>query len=233
MATQKARAKIKKAVKTFRATLERAGNLGWTIVYLPFAVHDTWGTRAQIRVKGEVNGFPFRTSAFPTKRGVHFLMINRKMQKGGRAAAGTTATFRVEPDLEERTIPESKELRAALNEDKKLKAWYEKNLPESARREIAKWVNAGKQAETRLRRAAQLAERVYSTMEAEQELPPLIRRAMEENPKAYAGWKQMTAAMRRGELLAIFYYRNPESQRRRIAKVLERALEYAEKKGKA
>ena len=44
-------------VKQFRATLERMpGNLGWTIIYLPFDVNEVWGTRAQVRVRGEVNG---------------------------------------------------------------------------------------------------------------------------------------------------------------------------------
>ena len=60
-------------------------------------------------------------------------------------------------------------------------------------------------------------------MEAERELPPLVRNAFGENPKAHKGWKSMTPLARRGQLLAIFYYRNPDSRARRLAKVMEMA----------
>ncbi len=217
--------------KRFTATLERmtSNRLGWTIIYLPFDVNKIWGTRGQIKVKGEVNGFAFRTSAFPTKRGQHFVMVNKQMQKGGRAAAGMNAKFLLEPDTEVRVVVEPKELLRALGEDKKLFAWYRSKLNYSARRDIAKWVGDAKQADTRQRRAEQLAERLLSTMDAERELPPIMQRAMDSNPGAFAGWKRMTPAMRRGELLGIFYYRNPGSQQRRIEKAVERMLEYAEK----
>lgn len=217
--------------KQFRATLERmtSNRLGWTIIYLPFDVAKVWGTRGQVKVRGEVNGFPFRTSTFPTKRGQHFMMVNKQMQNGAKTAPGMSANFRMEPDLEVRVVAEPKELLRALEEDKKLERWYRSKLNYSARHEIAKWVSDGKQAATRQRRAEQMAERLYATKEAEIELPPIIRRAIDANPRAFAGWKKMTPAMRRGELLGIFYYRNPESQQRRLQKAIERMLEKAEK----
>ncbi|HUS18203.1 MAG TPA: YdeI/OmpD-associated family protein [Terriglobales bacterium] len=214
--------------QAFRATLERAGNLGWTVIYLPFDVNEVWGTRAQIRIRGEVNGFEFRSAAFPTKRGLHFVLINRKMQKGGKVVAGSTAKFRVEPDLEVRKVKEPEELREALKEDKRLEKWYRSELSDSARSYIAKWVGAAKQAATRTRRAEQMAERLLSTMEAERELPPVIRRLMDQTPGAYAGWQRMSPAARRRELLGIFYYCNPESQQKRIAKTIEVMLQKAD-----
>ena len=54
--------------KTFRAALERIqSRLGWTIIRIPFDVAKVWGTRGQLRVKGEINGFAFRTSLFPAR----------------------------------------------------------------------------------------------------------------------------------------------------------------------
>jgi uncharacterized protein YdeI (YjbR/CyaY-like superfamily) len=215
--------------KRFRATLVRAGKLGWTIIYLPFDVQKTWGTRKQIRVKGEVNGFAFQTSAFPTKSGQHFLLINRVMQKCGRMTAGMTANFRVEPDTEVREIKEPKELAAALIEDKSLLRFYKK-LNDSSRRYFCKLVGAAKSEASRQRKAEQLAECMFMAMDAERELPRLIRRMMDKEPRAYAGWKKMTPAMRRGELLGIFYYKNPGSQRKRIEKAIEKMVERAEKR---
>lgn len=225
--TGKKAAKVKAISKSFRATLVRAGNLGWTVIYLPFSVEKEWGTRKQVRVKGEINGFAFSASAFPTKTGKHFLLIRKEMQECGRAVAGATASFRVEPDLEVREVAQSKELMAALSEDKELLRWYRK-LSDSMRRYLNKLVGGSKSAAVRQRRAANMAEQLYSAMDAERELPPVMRRLMDEQPKSYEGWQKMTMTMRRGELLGIFYYKNPGSQQRRIQKAIERMQERAE-----
>jgi uncharacterized protein YdeI (YjbR/CyaY-like superfamily) len=132
-----------------------------------------------------------------------------------------------------RRVTTPPELEGVLRESRRLLRFYE-SLNYSTRREIAKWIAAAKHTETRRRRSEQMAERLMETMEAERELPPLIQAALARNPKAREGWERMSPGVRRGQLLAIFYYRNPESRARRIAKTVEMMVEYAEKgKGKA
>ncbi len=85
------------AAKSFKASLQRANNaLGWVIVNIPFDVRKAWGT-ARPRVKGEINGFVFRSSLFPVRGGGHFLLVNKQMQKGGHAWAGSVARFDYPP----------------------------------------------------------------------------------------------------------------------------------------
>jgi uncharacterized protein YdeI (YjbR/CyaY-like superfamily) len=67
-------------------------------------------------------------------------------------------------------------------------------------------------------------------MEAERELPPILKFAFARDPRALAGWQLMSPTRRRGHLLAIFYYRTPDARDRRIAKMLEDALAFAERK---
>src|SRR5437660_12468286 len=101
----------KAVVKKFEAVLERhEGSLGWVVIRVPFDVAKVWGKRGQLRVKGEINGFPFRISLFPTGEGIHVLMVNKKMQAGGKARPGTKARFRLEPDTAPREINPSGEL---------------------------------------------------------------------------------------------------------------------------
>src|SRR5215469_14536510 len=103
------------SAKTFSAVLERSGDrLNWTIIRVPFDVAKLWGKRGQLRVKGEINGFPFRTSLFPTGNGSHILMVNKKMQRGGSTTSGLTARFRLQPDIEPRVVAEPVELVSAL-----------------------------------------------------------------------------------------------------------------------
>src|SRR5579872_7061758 len=121
--------------KTFQAVLERGqSGLGWVIARIPFDVAKVWGKRGQIRVKGDINGFSFRTSLFPTGEGTHFLLVNKKMQTGGRTAPGSTAKFRLEPDTEERPIEMPPELEQSLGELKALRRFFDHSLNPSRRR---------------------------------------------------------------------------------------------------
>jgi uncharacterized protein YdeI (YjbR/CyaY-like superfamily) len=216
-------------VKSYSAPLEhlRSG-LGWVVAYLPFDAASVWGGRGRLKVKGEINGFAFRTSLFPTRDGRHFLLINKRMQKGAQAFAGNKARFRLEPDLEERTVTVPPELKRVLAEDRSLLRWFDK-LNYSTRKWIVDWMTNVKSVEARVRRAEQVAEQLLSTMEAERELPPMMQLAFARNPRAREGWEQMSALRRRGQLLAIFYYRTPDSRARRLAKVVDEAAALADK----
>jgi uncharacterized protein YdeI (YjbR/CyaY-like superfamily) len=95
------------------------------------------------------------------------------------------------------------------------------------RNDIARFVSEPKQQTTRTRRADHLAQRLMETMEAEIELPPMIRQAMARNPVAKRGWEKMPRSHRRMHLLGIFYYRNLDSRLRRIEKAIAEMVEYA------
>jgi len=71
---------------------------------------------------------------------------------------------------------------------------------------------------------------LLATMEAEFDLPPILKRAFASDPRAYEGWQSMTPLQRRYQLLSIFYCRTPESRDRRIAKMMEDALARTKRK---
>jgi uncharacterized protein YdeI (YjbR/CyaY-like superfamily) len=226
------RAKPAPAAKRFEARLERLrSSLNWVIIRVPFDAAKLWGMRGQIKVKGEINGFAFRTSLFPTREGRHFLLVNKRMQKGARAAEGSVARFQMELDSEERTVTIPDELKRILRQDRLFRRWYDE-LNHSARNDIAKWITEPKSAEARVRRAEQIAERLLAVMEAERELPPILQVAFARHPRAHEGWDGMSASRRRMHLFGIFYYRyyrTPDARARRIDKMLDDATALAEK----
>ena len=221
---------MKKLVaKTFQATLERFDSpLKWVIIRIPFDAAKIWGKRGQLKVKGEINGFAFRTSLFPTGKGGHMLLVNKRMQRGAGACPGTVAQFCLEPDTGERIVRVPAELKRALAEDRSLRRWFD-TLNYSMRKYINDWIAEVKSAEARTRRAEQIAERLLATMEAESELPPILQIAFAHNLRAREGWERMSPARRRGHLLGIFYYRNPDARGRRIEKTVQEAIEFAER----
>jgi uncharacterized protein YdeI (YjbR/CyaY-like superfamily) len=220
----------KTAKRSFRATLERLrSNLGWIIIWIPFNVEKIWGTRGRLRVRGEINGFAFRTSLFPTRQGEHFLLVNKKMQAGAHASEGTTAEFLLELDTAERVAVVPAELKRILAEDRSFHRWFDA-LNYSIRKWIADSIIERKSPEARRRRAEQVGEQLFSAMDAERELPPALKLAFTRDPRALEGWNLMSPSHRRGQLLAVFHYRTPDGRARRIEKVVEEAIARAEKK---
>jgi hypothetical protein len=208
-------AAAKATQKTFDAFLERGGDaLNWTIVRVPVDVAKVWGVRGQLKVTGQINGFPFRTSLFPTGKGSHILLVNKKMQAGGKVQQGMKAKFLLQPDLTQREVSVPEELVRVLKQSKPL----------------AKWVGEGKKPETRRRRADELAERLMLTLEAEHELPPILQIEFNRNPIARAGWDRMPRGHRRSHLMGIFYYKSPEARARRVSKAVQEMVAYARKK---
>jgi len=220
----------KPVAKSFKATLERLDSrLGWVVIRIPFNVSKIWGTRAKVRVKGEINGFEFRASVFPTGKGYHCMLVKNSMQTGANAAPGESAHFRIEPDTAKRVATVPAELQRILNEDRSFRRWFDQ-LSFSMRKWICDWIVSVKSPVSRVRRAEQVAEQLLATMEAELDLPPILKRAFASDPRAYLGWQTMTPLQRRHQLLGIFYYRSPESRDRRIGRMLEEALAFAERK---
>jgi uncharacterized protein YdeI (YjbR/CyaY-like superfamily) len=211
--------------KTFRASLEplRSNRLKWTIARLPFSVERIWKTRGIMKVHVTINGLEYRTSLFPTRKGEHFLLVNKKMQKAARIAPGSVATFTVRPDLSPRELELPRELEDALDEDKALRKWFDR-LSYSIRKWLSDLVAGSKSADTRRKRADRVAEQVMEAMEAEHDLPPMIRLTFARHPGAEQAWKKMTPIQRRNGLLAVFYYRTPESRMRRLERLIEQAL---------
>lgn len=218
--------------KTFRALLEPDGTrLKWTIARVPFDIAKAWPVRKGRRVRGEINGFPFRTSLFPDPRGSgQILLVNKKMQAGAGARQGDRVAIRLEPDLEEREAAIPAELARELKSEPGLRKWFDAMSP-SMRREIGKWAGEPKSAASRQKRAEQMAERLLLAMEGEQETPPILRLAFQREPMAEAGWKAMTAAQRRGHLLGIFYYRTADARGRRAGQAVAEAMRIAKKAG--
>ncbi len=216
--------------RSFTALLEPDGTqLRWVVARVPFDIAKVWPERKGRRVKGEIEGFAFRTSLFPDRRGEgQILLVNKKMQAGAQSRAGDTVRIWLEPDLEERAIVLPVELSRSLNADPRLRRWFDR-LSDSMRREIGKWAAEPKTAETRSKRAEKMAERLMQAMEGEEEPPPVLRAAFLRDPRARAGWDAMTPTQRRGHLLGIFYYETPDARERRAAKAIEDALRAAKR----
>ena len=218
--------------KSFRATLEPSGmGLKSSFALLPFDVSKAWPGMQGRQVKGEINGFSFSTSLFPTPRG-HGFIVNKKMLAGARARQGDRVAIRLEPDVQRPKNYLTEELAAAMRGAVGLRKWFEK-LPPGHQRWIAHNITEPKSAASRQKRAQDMAERLYLTMEGEKEPPPILRLAFQRQPLAEKGWKALTTVQRRNHLFLIFGCRSAEARQKRVEAAIDAALEKSGRAGSA
>lgn len=143
----------------FKATLEKFGSkgekTGWTYIEIPSTLAQKIkpGTKKSFRIKGKIDGHPFRGAVLPMGGGDFIFAINAVIRKKIKKFKGDTVVMRIEED----TTPPAmnKDLMACLAEDQKANSIFQK-LPPSHRNYYSKWVGEAKTEATRAKRIAML-----------------------------------------------------------------------------
>jgi hypothetical protein len=129
------------------------------ILVVPPLVVEALGGKTAKRVTGTLNGYPVRLGLLPLAGGGRYLMISKDLCHTAGIRLGQHVTLTLAPDPEPNRVDLPDELTEALA------AWPEAEVgfngySASLQRAMAQHVATAKQAETRARRAVELAARL-------------------------------------------------------------------------
>lgn len=125
---------------------------------MPFSVPDVFGTKGQVRVRGSIDGHPYRSSIAPYG-GKHYLVIRRALRETVGKTAGDTVHIVMEIDTEPRVVKVPEDLQTALDSHDKAKEVFDQ-LSYTHRKEYVTWIEGAKKPETRAQRVEKSIERI-------------------------------------------------------------------------
>jgi hypothetical protein len=144
-------------VHTFTAVLTSAMDEpgdAWTLVVIPNDIASSFGTRSMVRVRGTVNGVPYRSSLMPDGEGGFQMMVSAAIRAEAGVDQGEEVTVDLEIDDAPRTVRTPPDLNRALKDDPRAKAFWGA-LSYSNKKLYVDWIMEAKQPDTRAKRVAE------------------------------------------------------------------------------
>ncbi|QJD84537.1 YdeI/OmpD-associated family protein [Cohnella herbarum] len=141
-------------MKEFDAMLVRPEGTGtWTFLRVPFSAEEVYGCRANVKVRGELNGIDYRGSLMPDGTGKHYMVVNKALRDAANATAGTVVHVVMELDTDARTVDVPDDFLSVLEGNAEAFAFFN-DLAYSYQKEYVSWIESAKKPETRQARIA-------------------------------------------------------------------------------
>ena len=95
---------------------ENSSGIGFIV---PFKVEEVYGKRSQVKVRGTIDNYPYRSSIAPMGNGMHGMVVKKEIREAIRKSAGDKVHVIMEIDTEERIVNVPDDFRQALEKNRR------------------------------------------------------------------------------------------------------------------
>jgi hypothetical protein len=142
----------------FEVTLKKPDGIDGAYFLVPFNVLEVYGTKAQVKVRGTIDGYPYRGSIANMGEG-HCMVVKKEIREAIGKTGGDTVKVVMEIDNEPRIVVFPEDFQQALESNQKAKEIFEA-YSYTHRKEYAEWITGAKRQETRENRIKKAVEKI-------------------------------------------------------------------------
>jgi len=142
----------------FEVTLLKPPDIDGAYFIVPFNVPEVYGTKAQVKVRGTIDGYPYRGSIANMGEG-HCMVVKKEIRQVIGKSAGDTVKVVMDIDTEPRIVEVPEDFQQVLNNNPKAKEIFD-TFSYSHKKEYVEWIEGAKKQETRENRIKKAVEMI-------------------------------------------------------------------------
>ncbi len=142
----------------FEVTLLKPPDIDGAYFIVPFNVPEVYGTKAQVKVRGTIDGYPYRGSIANMGEG-HCMVVKKEIRQAIGKSAGDRVKVVMEIDTEPRIVVIPGDFQQALDNNPKAKAIFD-TFSYTHKKEYVQWIEDAKKQETRENRVKKAIEMI-------------------------------------------------------------------------
>lgn len=142
----------------FEVILKKPGEIDGAYFLVPFDVPKVYGTKAQVKVRGTIDGYPYRGSIANMGEG-HCMVVKKEIRQAIGKSAGDTVKVVMEIDTEPRIVVVPEDFQQALENHTQAKETFEA-FSYTHKKEYVEWIEGATKQETRENRIKKAVEMI-------------------------------------------------------------------------
>ena len=142
----------------FEVTLLKPPDIDGAYFIVPFNVPEVYGTKAQVKVRGTIDGYPYRGSIANMGEG-HCMVVKKEIRQVIDKSAGDTVKVVMDIDTEPRIVEVPEDFQQVLNNNPEAKEIFD-TFSYTHKKEYVQWIEDAKKQETRENRIKKAIEQI-------------------------------------------------------------------------
>ena len=128
---------------------------------VPFNVQEVYGTKAHVKVRGTIDGHPYRGLIANMGEG-HCMVVRKEIREAIGKTVGDTVKVVMEIDTEPRIVTVPEDFQSALEDNPEAQENFDR-FSYTHKKEYVEWIEGAKKAETRANRIQKAIERIAAS----------------------------------------------------------------------